>query len=484
MKPKTFSGVRHDMSAPTSEQDAIDKLDELNTFLGTVKASARLRAKDKEGITFLHTRTGTIFGRFFKWLTVGWPKAVQQRNEVKTLINNVLSKVECNNKNGKELKQKILDETLEVKKFSEFNIFKLRSELKSLQYLINNERETKEEDDYISPSLTTSETDQDKNDFHYEYEDIRKKPFEPKNKTPDDLEIASDYESENELLSILNSIPIEKDEKSLSSVPTVTNPLLHKTDVEQELDKESDTVNLDTASVEVTKPAAPEASDQLKDGSDSVLSGQSSSATVLPSMTNATIFSKPVETSTSAVEKTISSFGCHELNNKLDASSTHKIGTYHADAYILPSGADDLEFGLGTSHFESGKEVHDGIHYFAGTHSYHDETRNVKKLLITPIRNVEDGHLSVMTENEQAQYHQKLYNRYTHALNRAAMDGAKTVALKPLRNQMQLLTQQEIETLARAVKDFQRDHAEVNIQIVFTGPREVRTFNDKTASLL
>ncbi len=470
MKLETILRVYHEMDPPHSEKEALDKLAHLNAFLRDVKPSARLRAKDEGGVTFLHTRTGTFLGRFLKWLTVGWPEAMQQRDQARILIKSVLSEIACSSVEAKELKQKILDETLEVKKFSEFDIFTLRTQLKSLQYLVQKDGEEKPGSSPIPKSGKNQKSNSDEEGFHYGVGVATLNSTPANYGSVDNLPITdSDDEPEGE------SKPLALSEhKAEPSVDPMNNagPTGDVTEVGLASDR---CATEDQA--KSSPPVAPDLTQALHDQSDATPSVQTPPSTLATTIEDAAISNQPAEADISAVDKK-SSFGCYEITRQLSASGTHKIQTYQADAYILPDNADDLQFDLGATKYGSREAQKDGLQIVSGVHSYHDETRNFNKLLLARIRKAEDGPLKSLSAEAQAQHHQQLHERYTSALKQAVDKGAKTIVLKPFR--VQLLTPPEIATLAKAIKEFQQTYAEVKIQVVFTSSKEVAEFNTQS----
>ncbi len=490
MKPEIFARTRHDINAPSDEKDAVEKLEKLNEFLGKVKTSARLRAKDELGTTFLHTRTGTIFGRFLKWLTVGWPEAIRQRQQAKTLIEDVLSKLNCESGDAKALKDKIINETLAVKKFSEFNIINLKTQLNSLRNLIESDNKEKSAQHLVekspknlisnadSEASANSRSSSDEDDFQFRCDINRPKLKKAENIINLNLLIESDSEEdpEDELASLLREVISSK--KTIAT-PTGDTRLVSNTTEAQDtlspgnMPDESGKTTASTQSLAAESAVLPETQ-----------APPVPLAQLTPDATDPAISVKPADINISAKEEK-SSFGCYEIKRPLSASKVHKIGAYQADAYILPGSADDLEFDLGKSdfHFQSKEKFQDDLRLFTGTHSYHDEKRSFKKLLLSPIRETEDGPVKSMSAAQQVTYLQVLRERYTSALTLAAEHGAKTIALKPLSTPFGLLTSSEIETLAQAVTDFQKTHAGVKIQLVFTRAPDFVRFNTTTAGL-
>lgn len=143
MTAPIIPGKRYEISPPGANTDELNSLGGLINFLNDVGDNARLRAKDENGIRFLHTRTGTPLGRFWKWLTVAWPEAKAQRilfkNSVRELLENIQKK-HANDADIGSLKDKILNETLEVRNFSEFDLTRLKGDLHELHKALEKKR--------------------------------------------------------------------------------------------------------------------------------------------------------------------------------------------------------------------------------------------------------------------------------------------------------------------------------------------------------
>ncbi len=105
MKPDPLSRIRHDIVDNSSGRNAFDEFDQLVKFLDRVKDTARLRAKTEGGVTFLHTRTGTFFGKFIKRITVASPVAKQQRMLARECIKSVLDNLDGSNTQINNLKK-------------------------------------------------------------------------------------------------------------------------------------------------------------------------------------------------------------------------------------------------------------------------------------------------------------------------------------------------------------------------------------------
>lgn len=143
MTAPIIPGKRYEISPPDANADELNSLGGLINFLNAVGDHARLRAKDENGIRFLHTRTGTPLGRFWKWLTVAWPEAKAQRilfkNSVRELLENIQKK-HANDVDISSLKDRILNETLEVRNFSEFDLTRLKGDLHELHKALEKKR--------------------------------------------------------------------------------------------------------------------------------------------------------------------------------------------------------------------------------------------------------------------------------------------------------------------------------------------------------
>lgn len=141
MPPVGGKETRYDHQK-TGLLDDLEKLDDLIKFLDTVGPNARLRAKEENGVKFLHTRTGTPIGRFLKWMTIAWPEARRQRERVREFVDNTLKDIGGSDKYGnvankiiKNYKDDILNTTLKVRSFEEFDIAALKSKLTELKNL-------------------------------------------------------------------------------------------------------------------------------------------------------------------------------------------------------------------------------------------------------------------------------------------------------------------------------------------------------------
>lgn len=143
MKQPPIGGdrIRYDHQR-TGLLDELQKLDDLIKFLDTVGPNARLRAKEENGMKFLHTRTGSHLGRFLKWTTIAWPEARRQRELAKAFVGETLRDIGAADKYGhsvakliKSYKEEILNTTLKVRAFKEFDIADLKNKLTELKKL-------------------------------------------------------------------------------------------------------------------------------------------------------------------------------------------------------------------------------------------------------------------------------------------------------------------------------------------------------------
>lgn len=408
MKPDTPSRIRHEMSSGISDHEALSKLSELTEFLGRVKDSARLRAKDEGGVTFLHTRTGTIFGRFIKRLTVSWSAAVEQRRLARQLIENVISKIGGTDQEISKLKQEILNNTLKINTAAEFDIAKLRTELSSLK------------------NLAQSASHNDKSLAKHQTNKELVKNF------PNDV---NDYE---------NSLVVTDSTESVNA----------------------------SESEEYLIPADEQGRSQINQQA-----AQSTDAEIVQSLLkpdSVPTLEKNEETESAPAERT--RFGCFEIKENLSFSDKHQINAYQADAYITPAKEKNIQFAQGSAKYEPDSKRENSIHSFKGTHTFHDEKRDISVLQLLPINSENSVAFSGMNPEEKVLYLNKLHQRYKDALNHPAIHNAKSIAIEPLRNGQTLVHEKECKVLAKAVTEFQLKHPAVKIQVVLSRTQEVNHF--------
>lgn len=414
MKPDSLSRIRHEMADNLSGASAFDEFDQLVKFLDRVKDTARLRAKTEGGVTFLHTRTGTFFGKFIKKMTVAWPAAKQQRILARECIKSVLDKLDGSNTQINNLKKTILEDSLAVKDDAEFNLAELRNQLKILRALLKSP--TKEKSDNESASELLQEANFISNDGIKNT--ARKQSAEyltisEKNKNSTDLTSSSTQD-----------LPENDFKNNLSSGKTINSGIHPET--------------LQMTSEEVEKHINPH-----------------------PTL--------PVEKST---------FGCLKLQASVSASSINKIGDFHADAYIMPRDKKNLSFRMGTVNFPSSASSieENGIRFYVGTHTYHDEMRPISVLQLGIEQNSDESLSVSMSKESKAQHLKQLHELYTRALTHAFTKGARQIALEPCRKGNQLLSTEEIQTLAESVSKFQEQHPETKLQVVLIRSKEYDQF--------
>ncbi|MCM0045194.1 MAG: hypothetical protein NBV65_11270 [Burkholderiaceae bacterium] len=478
MTAPMIPGKRYEISSPHANADELNSLGGLIHFLNEVGDNARLRAKDEGGIRFLHTRTGTPLGRFWKWLTVAWPEAKAQRvlfkNSVKELLENI-EKKHANDVAIGSLKDRILNETLEVRNFSEFDLTRLKGELHELHKAL----EKKRTDSPVSPASS---------------------PEKEKGKPPAMILIAKQKPSgsEDESLSEQASGQVETDSvpASLSSVGKIehvamavdtrasgTHVLKTMRKEAPPSDSESDEPSLaaqkravlpDDAASEATWPESQKIAYQalppqpqprrLKPGPSAELGAASGpEEKALPSTTRAA--SAPV----TAGESNMPDFGCKKLTELLSAS-TRKPGVYEADAYILPSGTEALKFPFGKISFDpdSVQRTDDGTTLASARHALlrDDVSRNFMELRLPALRPAEDSHLATL---------------YSSALSQAFDKGARTFVIQPLG--VGLIIELEMRSFAISLREFCTSHPEAKVQAVFTSPRQTQIFKELSSQL-
>lgn len=129
------AGIRYEIPAPNPEEGKLAHLDGLIGFLKQVDDTARLRAKQEKNIQFLHARTGTPVGKLWKLLTIWTPEAVSQRVRAKNLIKAAIEGVESTNLHLRNLEKEIINVTLKISLFREFDTRRLEAQLSALKKL-------------------------------------------------------------------------------------------------------------------------------------------------------------------------------------------------------------------------------------------------------------------------------------------------------------------------------------------------------------
>lgn len=469
-------GTYHEISKPQTTEDALKKLEKLNGFLATVKDDARVRAKEENGVTFLHTRTGTVFGRFIKWLTAGWPEAVEQRIKARKLIVDILLKIPTNSPKSSEIKNKILDEALEMDLSDDFDTKSLKEKINDFWIVVRSEKNQNNKSSSENQPKNKPESDQSTNDsvnkFSY---------FNSSNAKSDSLLIDSDNDEDNE--SETTSLSKESIEpKTPPPAPTADIAPISSID-----DMANDPGNAITPGhndkpTESLQPIAAELSNPVQPESESAYlnsSAENKNENKIPA--------KPIEENKVNEEKKLL-FGCKVITESWSTSvrsdfSKSTIGNYYADTYILPAAEKSPEFKFGSVKSGATEILKENLEIVSSVHHYHDEKRSIKNLLMHSKNNKSGDMIKTMSAEDQKKYLDDLKTRYANALSHAADNGAKTIALSPLREKSPILTQEEIGALASAISEFQNNHANVKIHIVFTNTVEPHRFNDAMKNL-
>ncbi len=474
MKQPPIGGerTRYDLQK-IQDLTAEEKLSDLVKFLESVGPDARLRAKEENGIRFLHTRTGTPLGKFWKWLTVGWPNAVEQRKLFKSSVEEILNDIKVNKSEDiQSLKEKILNQTLAVQPLKEFNLQELKNSLKILRAVVSAERDGSSN----SPSDLKSV---------------------PKNQAPKDKP------------TVLFTMPKqgcddEESESSFSDSPIFvqTTELTGKSGVNAtEIDSTALPYPVEQASIEVavvheysakaddklsdTPPEMPPETAQAK-GNPLKITPQPPPQRLKPQSPKAqdsfiaaekmavAADAGMIESTWPAALELRNTFGCKPIDGLLSAS-VGTVGDYFADCYIFPTDSlADLKFKLGTWKFSAAQEKQPGVSLSSGEHIFHDERRSVTKLRLEKVHDQDAGLVKTLDPTAHENYIAQIRQRYETALEAAFQGGAKTFVIQPLGST--LLTEAEIKILHDSIAAFQRQHAGTKIQVVFSGGPLVQKF--------
>lgn len=447
-------GTRYAIPAPAKEADELKQLDDLIDFLGKVKDTARLRAKEENGVKFLHTRTGTPLGKFWKWLTVGWPNAVEQRKLFRASVGKILSGIK-ENKSEKigSLKEKILNQTLAVKVLKEFNLQELQNDLRVLREVVKAEKKA------LSVSMPASNQAPQSNSPVLNV--IAKQ-------RADAIESGSDSSSPKELVFIRTTESIAKHR---DGVATEVDPEATPYPVGQASIEEAVVQNYRADTPVEPRQLAPQPQPKrLKPASPGE---QHSSVIAEGKPTPAQI--GVVESDSSSATGSARNFGCKPIVGSLTAS-VGEPGNYLADCYIFPADTpNDLTFKLGTLKFSATAKEQQGISLSSEEHIFHNEQRSVTALRLEGVRNKDAGLAKTLDQADREKYLGQLRHRYETALQTAFDKGAKTFVIQPLGSMP--LIRSEIDVLRNAINEFQKQHPEVKIQVVFKGRKAVSMFN-------
>lgn len=474
-------GTRYEMPAPAKDGAELKQLDDLINFLGDVKDTARLRAKEESGVKFLHTRTGTPLGRFWKWMMVGWREAMDQRRLFRESIKDVLENIQSSDASDISLiRHKIENQTLRVRMFKEFDIHQLRNDLKVLRALVKS-RENESANPAASSSSSTdkkppvmivmakqkpSVSEEESSD---EGAPIPRPLQNPLFTLPLDLKKeTSPVEAEQEAIPVpLDQVADLEPEPSVSLASLETAVILN-----EHADEKAESPN--ESGVTVPKPVVPSDATRLtskklpapqlnsqpqprrlkpnsfpKIGSTSVLEQNSSSEKSDTSVTSVA----------AAPEKKITE-GKLEIFTKANSGSRFAmIGLLEADAYVFPSGgnAKDPNEKL---RVESIATTASGVKAFRGTLADDVSTRSWGMLVM-------DSPIDTLSAEQKAN---ALYAQYVRTLEEAVgmriaeNKSIQTIAIRPWKDR--LLSDLNAQTLIRSVNRFREQHPETNILIV------------------
>lgn len=488
MTAPIIPGKRYEMSPPDANANELNSLGELINFLNDVGDHARLRAKDENGLRFLHTRTGTPLGRFWKWLTVAWPEAKAQRLLFKKSVSELLENIQKKNANDVEIgsiKDRILNETLAVKSFSEFDLTRLKGDLHELYKAL----EKKRADSAVSPAIA---------------------PEKGRDKPSAMILIAKQKPSgsEDESLSEQASGKVEADSgsASLSSVgktggsATLIDTRATGTHVlktmakegpssESESDEDTEDIPLpaepglaapklavlpDASAIELTWPESnktayhappPQRQPQRLKPGPSPEAGPSSGLGERSSVGKSALPPTPVAPPESKLAE-----GKLEIFQKANSGSRFAmIGLLEADVYLFPSGGNASNPNEKLL-LDSVQTAASGVQVFRGQLEGNDSSRRWGMLVM-------EGPASNASLAAEQKWN-ALYTQYLGALDEAVAlridesQSVRTIAIRPWKEH--LLSEQAARILIRAVNRFREQHPGITVRIVPSATGEER----------
>lgn len=489
-------GTRYEIPAPAQDDAELKQLDDLINFLGDVKDSARLRAKEENGVKFLHTRTGTPLGRFWKWLTVGWPGAMEQRKEFRASIKDVLKNIQSSGISEIDvIKLRISQQTLRVRMFTEFDVHQLRNDLKVLRALVKSRE--KESTNPAPPSDSSMDkkppvmivmAKQGVSDSESESLSQDEPVFVSVTElTEKSVPVGGEVDTEGKE-SPLEDLPLPSSESSSAvSNASIEMPAFHEYSGD-ELPNEPNMVTQKLAvspeakAIESTWPESKKfPAQQLK-------------TQPVPRQLNAKPFPKttplfdleqnspsekgetPVTSAAAAPERKIAE-GKLEIFHKANSGSRYAIiRLLDADAYVFPSGGNVkdpnerlLSEPLATTAI--------GVKVFRGTLADDASSRSWGMLVM-------EGPESDVSAEQKAN---ALYAQYISTLEEAiAMriaenKSVQTIAIRPWKDR--LLSDMDALTLIRSVNRFREQHPGINILIVPSAVGEDRKLQAAVAKV-
>ena len=492
--PAGGARIRYD-HPNTGDLDELGKLDDLIKFLDTVGPNARLRAKEESGMKFLHTRTGTPIGRFLKWMTIAWPEARQQRVLVREFVRDTLKDIGGKEKYGDSVnkllrtyKEDILNTTLKVRSFSEFNIAELKIKLEELKKLAAAKRiDTPSRNDPGSDTSSIPQTDE------------APTVNSVSNDLPEDLSEQSDLENDAES-------DIEDDHEVGREAPRSVVP--EKVDLDEKIPASSLPESLPSPpgthpeKQPSVSPASIETAVVLNEHADEKAELQAASnsneAPVISADENVVAESNvPISFKPASSVKPLLPPVPTPARLRLDgqvvgestfaqfkiSSSSAKFGTtlaaYQADAYILPK-TDSLNLTRGKTELIKEEPAQNGVAVSLKTQTIKplvvkntvDEVREIKR---------EFAQLS-LTEPDNPQnseeYENKLENLYRSALQQAIDAGAQTLAIKPFHSTGdEKLTDLSIRALVKALESLEKLQPAPAILTMLSGNNQITYFN-------
>lgn len=442
--PPEKPGIRYTIPAPNSDEGTLTPLGGVIDFLAQVRGTARLRAQEDGHVKFLHTRTGTPFGRLWKWLTVWTPQAVSQRKQARDLIEAAIKNIDGRNRFIRNLKVQILNETLAVKRFEEFDIQKLRKELEKLKQLATPaEPTTATTTPSSTVNLPSAETTTRAMDGSQHRVSSSSDPDFPR------LDLAA----LNELDALL-SVPLELPERADKTrdppaLTTAQKQLIE--DLEYAIDQPLLMPRTET------EPMLP-MSDTVP--AEDILSPSATPTSLIEAQAPQSYIVEPLRHGQR---------GLLEIERAFAISQTGAMKRYEADAYVLPASM-LLQFDVGSLALQhhSGSN---GILVEEGTHHTPQRTRQTHALFKITLDPPASALQGSGRNTGLYDFYQQLFQTLS-ALKGAPGSRVQNIAIAPVKQR--ILTSTEAQIFIDTASDFQQTHPDVRLLVVAMGPIEAR----------
>lgn len=459
--PREKPGIRYEIPAHNPDEGILTPLGGLIDFLGQVRGTARLRAKEDGHVKFLHTRTGTPFGRLWKWLTIWTPEAVSQRKQARELIEAIIRNIAGRNRFIRELKEQILTETLAVKRFEEFDIQKLRKELEKLKELTTSPvvpdttevaAETATTTAPSSPvKLPSSETTAMATDAAQPHAPPIASGPQPPASAPELPRL--DVKALDELDALL-SVPLELPEKAdkTPAPPALTTE--QKQLIEDLEDAIDQPLLMPTTEAELVLPMPDTAP------AEDIPSSPASTTTPIAAQAPQSYIVEPLRQGQR---------GLLEIEQAFAISQTGMMNRYEADAYVLPASM-RLQFDVGSLALQRHSDSN-GILVEEGTHHTPQRTRQTHALFRITLDPPAPALQGSARDIGLRDFYRQLFQTLS-ALKDAPGNRVQNMAIAPVKQR--ILTDTEAQIFINAASDFQQAHPDVRLLVVATGQAEAR----------